>query len=63
MAAHKFQIGQTVELAPAPSRNVVGGAYVVTKQMPEGPGELEYRIKSIKEPHERVVCESELKHS
>ena len=37
MAAHKFQIGQAVELRPALSRNVPGGIYVVTKQLPEGP--------------------------
>jgi len=63
MAAHKFQIGQAVELRPALSRNVPGGIYVVTKQLPEGPRELEYRVKSVKEPHERVVRESELKQS
>ncbi len=63
MAAHKFQIGQPVELKPALSRNVPGGIYVVTKQLPEGTGELEYRVKSVKEPHERVVRESELKQS
>ena len=63
MAAHIFQIGQAVELRPALSRNVPGGIYVVIKQLPEGPGELEYRVKSVKEPHERVVRESELKQS
>ena len=52
MAAHIFQIGQAVELMPALSRNVPGGFYVVTKQLPEGTGELEYRVKSVKEPHE-----------
>jgi len=40
MAAHKFQIGQAVELKPALSRNVPGGIYVVIKQLPE----LEYRV-------------------
>src|SRR6266545_7571131 len=49
---HKFQIGQAVELRPALSRNVPGGIYVVTKQLPEGTGELEYRVKGVKERHE-----------
>src|SRR3977135_2050325 len=49
---HKFQHGQAVELRPALSLNVPGGIYVVTKQLPEGTGELEYRVKSVKEPHE-----------
>jgi len=48
-------------LAPAISRNVPGGSYEVTKQLPESSGEFEYRIKSVNEPHERVVRESELR--
>jgi hypothetical protein len=63
MAAYKFQVGQMVELEPARSRNIPGGSYVVTKQMPVSSGEPEYRIKSIKEPHERVVSESDLQKS
>jgi hypothetical protein len=61
MAAYRFQVGQMVELPPAPRRNIPGGSYVVTKRLPDGAGEPEYRIKSIKEPHEGVACESELK--
>jgi hypothetical protein len=33
---------------------------VVAKPSPESNGEFEYRIKSVNEPHERVVWESEL---
>ena len=36
------------------------GVYEVTKPSPESNGEFEYRIKSVNEPHERVVWESEL---
>ena len=61
MARHKFRIGQLVQLAPAVARNVRGGTYEVTKQLPENHGELEYRIKNSNEPHERVVRESELR--
>jgi len=60
MLSHKFRIGQLVQLAPAISRNVPGGSYEVTKRLPESRGEFEYRIKSMNEPHERVVRESEL---
>jgi hypothetical protein len=60
MPDHKFRTGQRVQLSPAISRNAFGGVYVVTKQLPESAGEYEYRIKSISEPHERVVRESEL---
>jgi hypothetical protein len=56
-ALHKFKIGQTVFLER--SLAMPGGAYV-TKRLPERDGEFEYRIKSINEPHERVVRESQL---
>jgi hypothetical protein len=55
---HKFKIGQKIYLER--SLSVPGGAYVVTKRLPERDGEFEYRIKSVNEPHERVVRESQL---
>jgi hypothetical protein len=55
---HKFNIGQNVFLER--SLSVAGGACVVTKRLPERDGEFEYRIKSVNEPHERVVRESQL---
>ncbi len=60
MPIHNFQIGQTVFLSPALGLNVPGGAYVVTKQLPERDGECVYQVKSAREPHERVVRESQL---
>jgi hypothetical protein len=57
--AYKFKIGQTVYVER--SLIVPAGAYVVTKRLPERDGELEYRIKSVNEPHERAVLESQLK--
>jgi hypothetical protein len=58
MPTHKFKIGQTLFLTA--SLNVPGGAYVVTRQLPERDGEFLYRVKSAREPHERVVRESQL---
>jgi hypothetical protein len=61
MPDHKFHIGETVQLTPSIRRKAFGGVYEVTKQLPDSSaGEYEYRIKSINEPHERVVRESEL---
>ena len=60
MPTYKFQIGQTVFLTPSLGRNVPGGAYIVTKKLPERDGDFEYRVKSVNEPHERVVGESQL---
>jgi hypothetical protein len=58
MPTHKFQIGQTLFLTA--SLSVPGGAYIVTRKLPERNGEFEYRVKSANEPHERVVPESQL---
>ena len=63
MHAHKFHIGETVQLLPTMSRFAYGGVYEVTKRLPERAGEYEYRIKSINEPHERLVRESELRRA
>jgi hypothetical protein len=60
VASHKFQVGQTVTIRPALSRNVPGGVYEITKQLPENRGEFEYRIKGVNELHERVARESKL---
>jgi hypothetical protein len=60
MPSHKFHVGETVTLRPAISRNVPGGTYEVTKQLPHNGREFEYRIKSANEEHERVAQESEL---
>jgi hypothetical protein len=59
MASHKFHVGEIVSLRPIVSRNVPGGAYEVTKQLPHNGREFEYRIKSASEEHERVAGESE----
>jgi hypothetical protein len=60
MPIHKFKIGQTVYLKPALHRNVPGGAYIITTRMPDHDGEFEYRVRSMSEPHERVVGESSI---
>jgi hypothetical protein len=60
MPTHKFGIGETVMVKPAMSRNIPGGAYEVTRQLPHNGREFEYGIKSANEEHERVARESEL---
>lgn len=58
---YKFKVGQPVYFTPSLELNIPGGAYIVTKQLPEHDGEVEYRVKSVNEPHERVVRESRLR--
>jgi hypothetical protein len=60
MPSHKFHVGESVIVRPTISRNVPGGVYEVTKQLPHNGREFEYRIKSANEEHERVVRESKL---
>ena len=61
-ASHKFHVGQLVEFRPN-KRSAISsarGAYEILKQLPERDGELQYRIKSAAEEHERIALESEL---
>ncbi len=61
IATHKFKLGQSVFLQPTTfNRDAARGAFEVIKQLPERDGQFEYRIKSSREPHERVAKESEL---
>ncbi len=50
---HKFTVGQIAYFHPsARDHYAARGRYVVTSQLPENNGELEYRIKSADEAHE-----------
>jgi hypothetical protein len=58
---HKYQMGQAVLYSGSfARRHVVGGRYVVVRQLPERDGDNQYRIRSEQHPHERVVTEFEL---
>ena len=61
MLFHKYHVGQLVQLIPSINRNVPGGSYEIIRKLPESRGKFEYRIKSMNEPHDRVVQESELR--
>jgi hypothetical protein len=60
MPSHKFHVGETVTLIRSISRNVSGGIYQVSKQLPHNGLEFEYHIKSANEEHQRIARESEL---
>jgi hypothetical protein len=58
---HKFRSGQTVHLSRSLSRSSApGGDYKVVRQLPDDGGEPQYRIKSLREPYERVAKESDI---
>ena len=59
--SHRFAIGKMVQLGKGiPLRNAVGGPYEVLAQLPEREGEFQYRIKSAREPYQRIMKEGDL---
>jgi hypothetical protein len=61
VASHRFAAGRMVRLSRAiPLRNAAAGNYEVLAQLPERDGDLQYRIKSDREPYQRIVKEGEL---
>jgi hypothetical protein len=58
--AHKFRVGQTVDLIPSMSRSAARGHYEIVSLRPAEGDNPQYRIKNRSESHERVVSESDL---
>jgi hypothetical protein len=56
----KFRSGQVVRLCRSPYRSSATGEYKIIRSMPTDDGEKHYRVKSLREPYERVVRESEI---
>jgi hypothetical protein len=59
---HKFHVGQLVQFNPDRGERwtAPGGLYEITKQLPHNGREYRYRIKSVREEHERTAGESQL---
>jgi len=58
---HRFRLGQMVRLSRGSSyQSLAEGTYQIVRQLPYGEGDFQYRIKSAREQHERVVKENEL---
>ena len=60
MLSHKFKIGGTVEFVPSDLRLTPLGRFEVLRALPLEHGVAQYRIKSLKDGHQRVALESEL---
>jgi hypothetical protein len=60
---HRFKIGQHLFPARSVGLNVLNSAYVIIKRLPELDGEFQYQIKSVANPDERIVRESQLRPS
>ena len=62
MTDYAFKTGQMVDYRPTPRlTSAVPGPYQIVQRMPPEDGEFKYRIKSPREPHERVAMESDLR--
>jgi hypothetical protein len=61
MSNHKFRVGQTVNYTPRFIGTVSSDAiFKITRLLPAEEDELQYRIRSVSEPYERVAKESQL---
>lgn len=64
--AHKFDIGQIVELEPNLLRSIVAGPYEIRKLIPApdcDPNDPCYLVKSVYEQYQRAVPESQITKS
>ncbi len=59
--SNQFHSGQIVRLVRSSLRSAADGEFKIIRPMPDEGGETQYRIKSVREPHERVVKESDLR--
>jgi len=60
MSAHRFKIGQMVELLPTTLRSAAPGLYEIVRLIPIESREPQYCLKSREERHERIVSEHDL---
>lgn len=59
--SHLYEIGETVTLdARVGCVRNVGDTFSVLAQLPPMGDDLQYRIKNVKEPYQRVVAENQL---
>jgi hypothetical protein len=58
--SHRFRAGQAVRLVRSSLRSAADGEFEIVRPLPDEGGETQYRIKSAREPHDRVVKESDL---
>jgi hypothetical protein len=62
MTPHKFAIGEKVEFSPGRFEgNVPRGSYTIARLLPSETADHQYRVKNLRDSHERVVRESQLR--
>ena len=62
MPLHRFAVGQSVEFLPGWAEgNAPPGLYTVVRLLPGEPHDREYRVRSVRDGHERVARERQLR--
>ena len=57
---HKFAVGQKVEFLPGRNElHVPPGPYTIVRQLPAEANDCQYRVKHVRDGHERVMRESQ----
>jgi hypothetical protein len=63
MQPHGFSVGQSVELFVGRyDGNTPHGAYTILRLLPNDSSDREYRVRHLRDGHERVVRESQLRY-
>ena len=60
MPSHKYAAGRKVQFAPSDLHRSLPGQFEIVRALPIEHGILQYRVKSLKDGHQRVVMESDL---
>jgi hypothetical protein len=58
--SRKFSVGQNVTLKQSAFQRLPGGTFEIVRLLPIERGSPQYRIKSLRDGHERVVAESDI---
>ncbi len=62
MPHHSFAVGQVLEFDPGKFDGTnARGTYTVVRLLPNDGSDREYRVKDVRDGHERVVRESQLR--
>ena len=62
MPLHSFTVGQMLEFDPGKFDGTAArGSYAVVRLLPNDGSDREYRVRSARDGHERVVRESQLR--
>lgn len=60
MSQHKYHVGEKVVFVGSLRLSAALGEYEVVKRLPVEQGQVQYRLKSALEKHERVAGEEQL---